>query len=118
MADSIASYLADDGTIPPTILDEARHHDPAAIVEADLSLERFDARPWLGELSCPAVSIVTEHDRLVPRGRQIELAHAVGAAIVALAADHDVAITAPDRFLPALTAACRRIAWQVSRQVG
>jgi pimeloyl-ACP methyl ester carboxylesterase len=110
LAESTASYLGDEGMIPPAMLDETRRHDPAALVEADLELGRFDARPWLGELACPAASIVTERDTIVPRARQIELAHAVGAAIIPLDADHEVAVTAPGRFLPALAAACHHVA--------
>jgi pimeloyl-ACP methyl ester carboxylesterase len=116
MAGAVADYLAGDGTVPPAALDELRHHDPAAIVEADQSLERFDARAWLGELGCPAVSIVTEQDAIVPRDRQIELAHALDAAIIPLPADHDVALTAPDHFLPALSAACHRVAMLTERR--
>jgi pimeloyl-ACP methyl ester carboxylesterase len=108
-------YLARRAALPPVFVEEARHHDPAAIVEAGRSLVGFDARPWVGRLACPAVSIVTEHDRLVPRGRQIELAHALGASIIPLPADHDVAVRSPSSFLPALTMACRDVATRAQR---
>jgi pimeloyl-ACP methyl ester carboxylesterase len=116
MADSAISYLARETAMPPAFLDETRNHDPAAIVEASQSIRAFDARRWLSELSCPAVSIVTDRDRLVPISRQIELAHGVDARIIPLAAGHEVAVTSPGRFLPALLAACRDVAARVDRR--
>jgi pimeloyl-ACP methyl ester carboxylesterase len=93
----------------PAFLDEARRHDPAAVAEAARSIRRFDARPWVGRLGCPAASVVTERDRIVPAGRQLELAHAIGASIHPVAGDHDVVARAPARFLPTLVAACSSV---------
>jgi hypothetical protein len=73
MADSAINHLAGETGISPAFLDETRRHDPAALFEAGRSIRAFDARPWVGTLACPAVSIVTERDRLVARRRQIEL---------------------------------------------
>jgi pimeloyl-ACP methyl ester carboxylesterase len=113
MSATATNYLARETALPPAYVEEARNHDPAAIVEASRAVLAFDARTWIGELNCPATSIVTEHDRLVPRDRQIELAHAVGASIIPLAADHFAAVRSPRRFLPALATACRNVAARV-----
>ena len=116
MAAAAISYLARETGMSPAFVDETRHHDPAAIVEASQSVLGFDARSWVDQLACPAASVVTERDQLVPRHRQIELAHAIGAAIVPLDAGHEAAVTAPTRFLPALTTACRHVAGRLDRR--
>ena len=66
LAESTVRYLGRESTVPPAFLDELRRHDPAAIAKAARAVRRFDARPWIGQLDCPAASVVTEHDRLVP----------------------------------------------------
>ena len=116
MAEAVISYLARETRMSPTFVDETRHHDPAAIVEASQSLVGFDARPWVDQLACPAASVVTERDQLVPRHRQIELAHALGAAIVPVDAGHETAVVSPTTFLPALTTACRHVASRLDRR--
>jgi 3-oxoadipate enol-lactonase len=102
----------------PAYLDEARHHDPAALVEAAQSVRRFDARPWVGELRCPAASVITERDNLVPRRWQLELAGAIGATRYAVDDDHYVAVRDPGRFLPALITACRSVAGRTVSRIG
>jgi 3-oxoadipate enol-lactonase len=116
MADAAISYLARETRMSPAFVDETRHHDPAAVLEASQSLLAFDARAWVDQIACPAASVVTERDQLVPRHRQIELAHAVGAAIVPLDAGHEAAVTSPGTFLPALTTACRHVAARLDRR--
>ena len=72
------------------MVEEVRRHDPAAIVEAARAVRRFDATGWVGELDCPAVSIVTMNDGLVPAGIQLQLAHAIGATVYRIPGDHAV----------------------------
>lgn len=112
LAQSMVDYLGRETTMSPAFLDEARRHDPAAIIEATRAVRRFDARPWVGQLGCPAASVITERDRLVPVSWQLELAHATGATTHRVPADHDVAARAPARFLPALIDACRTVTRQ------
>ena len=59
---------------------------------------------------CPAVSVITARDRLVPPSRQLELAAATGARVVRIDADHLGAVGDRARFLPALASACRYVA--------
>ena len=112
LAESTVRYLRRESTMPPALLDELRRHDPAAIAEAARAVRFFDARPWIDQLGCPAASVVTEHDRLVPAHRQLQLAHATGATVHHVAGDHDVAVRHPARFLPSLAAACDSVIHQ------
>jgi 3-oxoadipate enol-lactonase len=116
MARAMVDHLARDGARSPGFAAEARRHDPAAILEATQAVRRFDARRWLGELGCPAASVVTERDRWVAPARQRELAAAVGASIHPLAADHDVAMRDAPRFLPVLASACHAVARRTGLQ--
>ena len=109
LAQSMVGYWGRETAMPPALLDEVRRHDPAAIIEAARAVRRFDARSWVGRLGCPAASVVTERDRFVPVHWQLELAHAAGATVHRVPADHDVAVRAPARFLPALIDACRSV---------
>ena len=88
------------GDLPPLFVEEARRHDPAALLEAINAVRRFDARPWIGGLQTPAAVVVTALDRLVPPGRQFELARLTGASVHRVEADHGVAVRAP-RVVPA-----------------
>jgi non-ribosomal peptide synthetase component E (peptide arylation enzyme) len=83
---------------------------PAAVLEATRAVWRFDARTWVGDLRCLAAVVVTELDRLVPAGRQLELATATGATVHRVTAGHDVAARDPGHFLHALSEACRSVA--------
>jgi 3-oxoadipate enol-lactonase len=96
--------------LPPLLVEEARRHDVAALVEARDAVQRFDARPWLGALGVPAASVVTLGDRLVPASRQLELAVATRATVIRVDADHDVGMRNPGLFLPALLEACTDVA--------
>ena len=59
LAQSMVDYLGRATPMSPAFLDEVRRHDPAAIIEATRALRRFDARPWAGQLGCPAASVST-----------------------------------------------------------
>ena len=109
LARSITRYAARESAMSPAFADEVRGHDPAALVEAGRALGRFDARPWLAELRCPAASIVTTRDGVVPPARQLELARAARATVYYVHGDHLAAVRDQERFLPALSAACRSV---------
>ena len=54
--------------------------------------------------------VVTTRDRIVPVGRQLQLAQAIpGAALHRVDADHAVCITAPQVFAPMLLEACQAV---------
>jgi pimeloyl-ACP methyl ester carboxylesterase len=58
------------------------------IAEAGRELGRFDARPWLGEVTMPAAAVVTRSDNLVPPPWQRDLARRLGAPVVESPGDH------------------------------
>ena len=109
LAASMTDYAARRWKVPPAMVEEVRRHDPAAIVEAARAVRRFDATAWVGDLNCPAVSIVTTNDGLVPAGTQLQLAHAIGATVYRIPGDHAVPGRDPQTFLPALDHACRTV---------
>jgi pimeloyl-ACP methyl ester carboxylesterase len=96
--------------LSPLLVEEASRHDPAAVFEAMQSVRRFDARPWAGRLETPAAVVHTSRDGMVPPHRQLELAQLTQATVHTVHADHDVAMRAPQLFLPALRRACAAVA--------
>ncbi|MEY2396959.1 MAG: hypothetical protein QOJ00_133 [Actinomycetota bacterium] len=95
---------------PEWVAEELGHHDPAAIVEAALAIGRFDSSEWIGEIDVPAASVVTTYDRLVPARRQHRLAQLSRAEEFPVRGGHDVCVMQPDRFVPVLRDAIRRVA--------
>jgi pimeloyl-ACP methyl ester carboxylesterase len=58
------------------------------IAEAGRELGRYDARPWIANLTLPAAVIVTTRDTAVPPAKQRELADRLGAPQLEVAGDH------------------------------
>jgi 3-oxoadipate enol-lactonase len=56
------------------ILTELLRNDPAAIAEAGREMSRYDARPWLKDVTVPAAVICPRQDELVPPRFQRQLA--------------------------------------------
>ena len=117
MAASMLGYAGRRYELPAAYIEEMRRHDPAAIVEAAQAVRNFDATPWLGEVSCPAASIITTRDRLVSPRRQLDLARRLGAVARYVHADHYVAAREPGRFLPALVESCRSVVVRTAQRV-
>jgi pimeloyl-ACP methyl ester carboxylesterase len=86
-------------------------HDWTKLVEAGREICRFDSRPWVQQLAVPTTVVATTADEVVPPRRQLALADAIPSASLRLVAGgHAVCTTAPQRFVPALVAACREVA--------
>ncbi len=84
---------------------------PAAVVDAAAALARYDARPWLGDVSAPTAVVATTQDGHVPLPRQLEMAEAIpGARVHRIDTDHYACVGRPDLFIPALETACRDVA--------
>jgi pimeloyl-ACP methyl ester carboxylesterase len=84
------------------------------MLAAAAALGRFSSRRWIGEVDAPAAVVVTTHDSVVPPHRQHKLAAALPSATVhPVAADHGACVAAPQRFVPALVAACGSVAARV-----
>ncbi len=94
---------------PEWVAEELGHHDPAAIIEAANAIGRFDSTPWIGEIDVPAASVITDYDRLVPPRRQQKLADLTHGKVFHVRGGHDVCVTQPDWFVPALLDAVRSV---------
>ncbi len=94
---------------PTWVVDELNLHDPACLVEATMAIRRFDSTSWIGSIDVPAASVVTNYDRLVPARRQRKLAEYAKAEVFEVRGGHDVCVTRPDRFVPALLDAVRSV---------
>ena len=71
----------------------------------------FTSDSWISQVDVPTAVIVTDRDRVVPAGRQLELARAIpGASVRHLDADHGACVNAPHLFAPALLEACWSVA--------
>lgn len=80
------------------------------IAEAGRALSRFDAGPWIEQLSrIPCAVVVTARDRSVPPAKQRRLAHKLGARAIEVEGDHLVVATRPERFRPALLEALETV---------
>ena len=80
------------------------------VLEAGAAIGNFSARRWLGDIDVPTAVIVTTDDRVVPLRRQERLLESVtDAAGFRVEGDHDVCVAHPERFLPALIAACHHV---------
>lgn len=80
------------------------------IAHAGRELGRYDARPWLGELTLPSAVVVTSRDRQVPPRKQRALAKALGATTHEVHADHLAVGTDPEDFMAALDSALDAVA--------
>ena len=82
----------------------------ASAVSAIRAVCEFSSDRWIGQVDVPAAVVVTTRDRIVPVGRQLQLAQAIpGAALHRVDADHAVCITAPQVFAPMLLEACQAV---------
>ncbi len=91
--------------------DQMRRHDLTAVLEASRAVGQFSSTKWIGEVDVPTAVVVTRRDTLVSPRRQLALASAIdGATVHPVDADHDAAVFAADRFVPALLDACQSVA--------
>ena len=100
----------EQGPLGAWVTTELRRNDPTSMLQAGWSIGRFSSADWIGEVDVPTPVVVTTGDRVVPPRRQVRLAESIpGATVVTVAGDHDVCVTDPGRFVPALTEACSRV---------
>lgn len=109
---------ATDCSLQEWIAAELHRNHWTAVLEAGRALGHFDSRPWLGEVDVPTAVVVTQGDRQVLPRRQLALAEDItGATVHRVDGGHDVCVTAPDRFVPELVAACRSVAERTGARV-
>jgi len=89
---------------------EVSRHDWAAILDAGKAIGSFSSHDWIGQLDVPCSVVMTVHDTIVPISRQRRLADAIAhARRVEVLGNHDVVVSGPERFVPALLIACRQV---------
>ena len=97
---------------------EVMRNDWRHVLEAGAAIGSFSAHSWVGEIDVPTAIIVTTDDRVVPLPRQERLVASVpDAAEFRVDGDHDVCVARPERFLPALIAACQTVTATDAREV-
>ncbi|HSH23533.1 MAG TPA: alpha/beta hydrolase [Acidimicrobiales bacterium] len=99
------------------ILEELHRNDAIALLQAGHALGRFDSRSWSGQIDVPAAVVVTTADRQVRPARQRTLAASIpGSTLHEVEGGHDSCVSAPERLLPVLIAACSSVAARATRQ--
>jgi 3-oxoadipate enol-lactonase len=88
-------------------LAQMRRTSLGAALAAVSAVYRFSSHAWVGEIDVPTAVIIPRGDRIVAPTRQHKLAAAVpGAITLEVDGAHGIFLTAPDRFLAAVSAAC------------
>ena len=77
-------------TYQPWYAAEFRRGLARELADAGRALSRYDASSWAAALGLPAVMLVTTRDRLVRPAKQRQLAEALQAQVIEIAADHDL----------------------------
>jgi len=84
--------------------------DPATVMQAARAVIRFSSHDWASNIDVPTAVLVMTRDHLVPTPRQYRLAASIpDARVFEVAGDHLACIRNPDRFVPALLAACEDV---------
>ncbi len=83
----------------------------ATVVSAMPAVCEFSSDSWISQVDVPTAVVITARDRVVPPGRQLELARAIpGASVHHVDADHGACVNEPHLFAPALLEACWSVA--------
>lgn len=86
----------------PWLRRELTQAHPAELVRAGIADLRYDFRPHTEQVrGLPIAVLVTTRDREVPPADQRAMAAALDAAVTELAADHDVFLSEPERYVSA-----------------
>jgi 3-oxoadipate enol-lactonase len=117
LTDRLLAGRYDDSPLGAWVRDELRGNDLRMVVEAGRAIGAFSSRDWIGRCDVPAAVVLTLHDLAVPPVRQRRLAAAIpGATLHPVDGGHDVCVTRPDRFVPALLDAAASVAGRVQRR--
>ncbi len=79
------------------------------IAEAGRELGRYDARPWLHEITQPRAVVMTTRDKQVLPRKQRQLAKTLRAPVFEVADDHFAVTTSPGAFRAALLGALEEV---------
>jgi pimeloyl-ACP methyl ester carboxylesterase len=95
-----------DGGLRRWVAGELALSDRRRVVQAGVSLARFDSSAWIGQVDVPHAVVVTTRDAAVVPARQRRLVAALPSPSVHEAhIDHTGCVTRPASFVPALVAA-------------
>lgn len=101
----------------PWLSSELRRNDAIQIVQAGLSLSRYDARPFASTLEVPAGLLLTTRDRLVRPRKQRALAAALSAHVETLDDDHFCTWTSPQQYSDITLRLVRHVDAQIATRV-
>jgi pimeloyl-ACP methyl ester carboxylesterase len=108
LARRVLSARVVDGPLAGWARSEILRASPRMLIEAGGAIGRYDASSWIGTVDVPTAIVLTEHDNVVPPGRQRRLAASIpGSRVFPVSGDHSVCATDPEAFVPSLVAACR-----------
>lgn len=97
----------DDTELGRWAREEARRNHLRSVIDAAHELARYDATGWIGEIDVPTAVVVSTRDETVQTEDQRRMAGLIpGATVHEVNARHDMCATRPERFTPALVAAC------------
>ena len=89
---------------------EWRSTSPWAVGQAVAALGRHHSRPWLERIDVPTAVVVTAHDKVIPRRRQLDLARRIpGATIHDIPAGHAACVLESEVFVPAFVEAVNTV---------
>jgi len=112
-ADLLGRYLLDANGDPARrkwALSQMRRSSLVSALAAASAVYQFSSHAWVGDIDVPTAVIIPRRDHVVPPIRQHKLAAAIPGAITCeLDGEHGVFLTAPDRFLAALSAGCHHV---------
>jgi len=90
---------------------ELRGSDWRMVLEAGATIGWFSSEAWAADIDVPTSVIITTDDRVIPTSRQRRLAELIpGAQVFEIEGDHDVCVSAVERFEPLLIAATLAVA--------
>ena len=100
-----------DRDVRQWVTSELARTDRRGVMEAGMSLARFDSTPWIGEVDVPHAVVVTTKDAIVVPARQRRLVAALPSPSVHEAeVDHVGCVSRPAIFVPALMGAIATVA--------
>lgn len=96
-----AEALAFDSDLHDWAIREFRSTSPWAVGQAVAALGRHHSRPWLAKIDVPTAVLVTNDDKVVPPGRQLDLARQIpGATVHDIDAGHASCVMEAETFVP------------------
>jgi 3-oxoadipate enol-lactonase len=91
--------------------EELRTSDWTMVLEAGATIGWFSSEAWAADIDIPTSIIITTDDRVIATPRQRQLAEMIPSAhVIEIEGDHDVCVSAIERFVPTLIAATLAVA--------